>query len=105
MIKNVNTQQFDELIKSSNTPVICDFYAKWCGPCKMLAPIMEQLAEEYSGKAEFVKVDIDENFELAARYGVTSIPLVAVFKDGEQSSNTLGFMPKSEAKQFIEMNL
>ena len=105
MVKNVNVEQFDELLKNANKPVICDFYATWCGPCKMLAPVLEQLSEEYGEKAEFIQVDIDDNMELAARYGIMSIPLVAVFKDGEQVDKSLGFMPKSEAKQFIEKNL
>lgn len=102
MVKKVNTVQFDELLKSSDIPVICDFYATWCGPCKMLAPVMEKLSEEFSGKAEFIKVDIDENMELAARYGIMSIPLVTVFVNGKEADKSLGYMSLSEAKEFIE---
>lgn len=102
MVKKVNTVQFDELLKSSDKPVICDFYATWCGPCKMLAPVMEKLSEEFSDKAEFIKVDIDENMELAARYGIMSIPLVTVFVNGEEADKSLGYMSTSEAKEFIE---
>lgn len=105
MVNQIDTQKFDALIKESSKPVVCDFFATWCGPCKMLAPVMDQLAEEYGEKAEFVKVDIDENFDLAARYGIQSIPLVAVFKDGELADKSLGFMPKSEAAEFVEKNL
>lgn len=100
----INTEKFDELLKGDK-PVVCDFFATWCGPCKMLAPVMEQCAEEFSDKAAFVKVDIDQNFPLAARYGIMSIPLVAVFKNGEMVDKSLGFMPKSEAEDFLKKNL
>jgi thioredoxin 1 len=104
MVKQINTQQFDELLRGDK-PVVCDFFATWCGPCKMLAPVMEELSDSLGGKAEFVKVDIDENFELSVRYGIMSIPLVAVFKNGELVDKSLGFMPKSEAQEFLEKNL
>lgn len=104
MVSQLNTREFDELLKGDK-PVVCDFYATWCGPCKMLAPVMEDVSEKFSDKAEFVKVDIDENMELAARYGIMSIPLVAVFKNGEQSAKTLGYMSKSEAEKFLTENL
>lgn len=105
MVNKVDMEKFDSLIKESKKPVVCDFYADWCGPCKMLAPVMEQLSDIYGDKAEFVKVNIDENFELAARYGIMSIPLVAVFKNGEMEDKSLGFMPKGEAEQFLEKNI
>lgn len=100
----LNTEKFDELIKGEK-PVVCDFFATWCGPCKMLAPVMEKMEEEYGDKAEFVKVDIDENMPLAARYGIMSIPLVAVFKNGEMSAKSLGYMSKSEMSEFLSKNL
>ena len=100
----LNTEKFDELIKGEK-PVVCDFFATWCGPCKMLAPVMEKMEEELGDKAEFVKVDIDENMELSARYGIMSIPLVAVFKNGEMSAKSLGYMSKSEMSEFLTKNL
>lgn len=103
-MKTLNKEQFDEIIKGDK-PVVCDFFASWCGPCKMLSPVLEKVAEEYADRAEFVKVDVDDNSELAARYGVMSIPLVAVFKGGEISAKTLGYMPESEAKNFVEKNV
>ncbi len=103
-MEEIKTEKFDELIKGEK-PVVCDFFATWCGPCRMLAPVMEQAAEEYGGKAEFVKVDIDENMELAARYGIMSIPLVAVFKNGEMADKSLGYCTKSEMKEFLDKNL
>ena len=104
MVQQINTQKFDELLQGDK-PVVCDFFATWCGPCKMLAPVMEQVSEKFDGKAHFVKVDIDENMELAARYGIMSIPLVAVFENGEMKAKTLGYMSKTEAEQFITENL
>ena len=103
-MKQVNLAEFDELLKGDK-PVVCDFYANWCGPCKMLAPVMEATAEKFSDKAEFVKVDVDNNAELSMRYGVMSIPFVAVFKGGELAAKTVGYMSKSEAEEFVSANL
>lgn len=103
-MEQINTQKFDELLKGEK-PVVCDFFATWCGPCKLLAPVMEQVSDRYHDKAVFVKVDIDENMELAARYGIMSIPLVAVFEKGEMKAKTLGYMSRSEAEQFVTENL
>lgn len=100
----LNTEKFDEIIKGEK-PVVCDFFATWCGPCKMLAPVMEKMAEEFGDKAEFVKVDIDENMPLSARYGIMSIPLIAVFKNGEMTAKSLGYMSKSEMSEFLIKNL
>ena len=103
-MENVDVARFDELLKGDK-PVVCDFYATWCGPCKMLAPVMDSAAEKYSDKAVFVKVDIDNCFELAARYGITSIPLVGVFKNGELADSSLGYTSKSEMDEFLNENL
>lgn len=104
MVEQINKEKFDELLKGEK-PVVCDFFATWCGPCKMLAPVMEDVSEKFDDKAVFVKVDVDENAELAARYGIMSIPLVCVFKGGEQSAKSLGYMSKSEAEEFLNKNL
>ncbi len=104
MVNQVNKEKFDELLKGEK-PVVCDFYATWCGPCKMLAPIMEKVSENFEEKAEFIKVDTDENIELAARYGVMSIPLVAVFKDGELKAKSLGYSTQAEMEEFLTENL
>lgn len=103
MVQKINKDQFDELLKGDQ-PVVCDFYATWCGPCKMLAPVMEEVSDRFA-EAKFVKVDVDENMELAARYGVMSIPLVAVFKGGEMVEKTLGYMTAEEAEEFLNENL
>lgn len=103
-MKKVDVNEFDELLKGDK-PVVCDFFATWCGPCRMLAPVMDEMSEKFSDKAEFVKVDVDENAALAARYGIMSIPLVAVFKGGEEAAKSLGYMSKSEAEEFLNKNL
>ncbi len=104
MVEKIDGEKFDELI-GSDKPVVCDFFASWCGPCKMLAPVMDKTAEKFGDRAVFVKVDIDENMPLAARYGIMSIPLVAVFENGEMKGKTLGYMSEAEAEQFVEENL
>ncbi|MCH5148019.1 MAG: thioredoxin [Clostridiales bacterium] len=104
MVEQIDIQKFDELLKGDK-PVVCDFFATWCGPCKMLAPVMEEVSESYADKAIFVKVDIDKNMELAARYGIMSIPLVGVFKGGELVEKSLGYMTKDEAEEFLAANL
>ncbi len=103
-MKQIETVEFDELLKGDK-PVVCDFFATWCAPCRMLAPVMDEVSEKYGDKAEFVKVDIDKNPELAARFGIMSIPLVAVFKNGEEAAKSVGYMSKSEADEFIKENL
>ncbi len=104
MVTLTNKEQFEEILKGEK-PVVCDFFASWCGPCKMLAPVMERASEEFAEKAEFIKVDTDENIELAARYGIMSIPLVIVFKNGEIAAKTLGYSTQSEMRDFLTENL
>ena len=103
MVKEVNQSEFDELLKSGKT-VVCDFWASWCGPCRMLAPVMEEVSEEFT-EAEFVKVNVDENEELASRYGVMSIPFVAIFEDGKLKSRSVGYLPTEQMKEFLDNNL
>ena len=81
--------------------VLVDFYVQWCGPCRMISPVLEQLHEEYDGKVKFVKVDIDVNPETAKEYGVMSIPNLLIFKDGELADRLLGFKPKQTLQQWI----
>lgn len=103
-IKQVSADELTSLIEGDET-VVCDFFATWCGPCRMLAPVMEEIAQEYSGKAVFVKMDIDDNEEFALEAGVRSIPDVYVFKGGEAVDHNLGYAPKAVLKEFVERNL
>jgi thioredoxin 1 len=93
-----------EVIKSE-TPVVVDFWAVWCGPCRLIAPIVEELATEYDGKVKFAKLDVDHNSATAMQYNVMSIPTLGVFKGGEMVDRIIGYMPKPELKRRIEAAL
>lgn len=105
MVKHVNSKQLEELIASTDKTVFCDFWATWCGPCRMLAPVFEELSKKYDGKAEFVKVDVDENEEAAIKYQVSSIPNVMAFKKGQPIASNLGFVPAAVLEEFIKKSL
>ena len=96
---------FDELVLRSDKPVIVDFWAEWCGPCKAIAPVVEELAKEYTGKVEFAKVNIDNAPILASNYGVMSIPTLIVFKDGKPASQVIGFKSKEDLKKLLNSAL
>ena len=102
-VKEVSGAELEELMKTQT--VVCDFWATWCGPCRMLAPVLDDVAGEFADRATFVKVDVDENAEVAQKYGVMSIPNVIVFKNGEPAANSLGFVPAASLKAFFEKNL
>ena len=101
-MKNINSQELKDLIRVSEVPVFVDFYADWCGPCRMLAPVLSSLAEKYEGKAVFVKVNVDENESAAIEHGISSIPNVIAFKGGKAVANQLGFVPEGALKAFIQ---
>ena len=95
MALEVNDSNFDEIVVKSNIPVIVDFWAEWCGPCRMIAPIVEELSNEYSGKALVVKCDVDTSPGVASKYGIRNIPTVLFFKDGKIADKQVGAVPKS----------
>ena len=95
MALEVNDGNFDEIVVKSNIPVIVDFWAEWCGPCRMIAPIVEELSKEYSGKVLVVKCDVDSSPGVASRYGIRNIPTVLFFKDGKIADKQVGAVPKS----------
>ena len=89
-VQEVNAQSFDELISTSTVPVVVDFWAPWCGPCRMVGPVLEKLAEEHSDKISVAKVNVDDNQDIAARYGIMSIPTVIMFEGGAVKSQLIG---------------
>ena len=95
MALEVNDSNFDEVVIKSDIPVIVDFWAEWCGPCRMIAPIVEELSNEYSGKALVVKCDVDTSPGVASKYGIRNIPTVLFFKDGKIADKQVGAVPKS----------
>lgn len=107
MVKHINGKELEELIASSDKPVVCDFWATWCGPCRMLAPVFEAVAEKCGEQADFVKVDVDEaeSESAAVKYGITSIPNIIVFKGGKPAANHLGFVPAEVLESFVKENL
>ncbi len=103
--QNVSDNEWDVEVLSSDTPVLVDFWAPWCGPCKMVAPLVDELADEYDGKVKFVKLNTDDNIETASKYGIRSIPTLMVFKGGEAVEQVVGFRPKSELKKSLDKAL
>ena len=105
MAQHVNSVELEELLASSEKTVFCDFWASWCGPCRMLAPVFEELSQKYDGQAVFVKVDVDENEAAAVKYGISSIPNIIAFKGGKPVANQLGFVPAPMLEAFVKGNL
>ena len=95
-LTNVNKDSFESEVLKSNTPVVVDFWAEWCGPCKALAPVLEEISSEVGAGAKVVKVNVDEAGELAQQYGIRGIPTLIFFKDGEVKSTLVGNQPKAE---------
>ena len=101
MVQTFDSAAFKAAMERKETLVV-DFWASWCGPCRMLAPVMEQVYEELSDKATFAKIDVDDNPDLAREYSIMSIPCVMVFKDGKLAGKNVGFGPKAAMLEFIE---
>ena len=101
----VTSSEFNDKVLTSDIPVLVDFWAEWCGPCKAIGPSVEQLAAEYSGRAKVLKVDVDHEGELATRYGVMSIPALLVFKDGKVVDSMVGAAPKAQIAALIDRAL
>ena len=98
----VTDTNFDSEVLKSNTPVLVDFWAPWCGPCRMVAPIVDELSDEYDGKVKFVKLNTDDNIKTASTYGIRSIPTLLVFKDGEVAGQIIGLRPKGDLKKRLD---
>jgi thioredoxin 1 len=107
MSKPVDVEEaaFQEKVLEAETPVLVDFWAPWCAPCRMVSPVVEELAEEYDGKVGFFKLNVDNNPRIAVQYGVMSIPTLILFKAGQPVTNIVGFRPKAELKKNLEAAL
>jgi thioredoxin 1 len=105
MIHVTSNKSWDEDILRSDLPVLVDFWAEWCGPCRMVSPAIEQLAQTMRDKIKVAKLNVDENQEIAIRYGIRSIPSMVLFKDGKEIARTTGAAPKEKYQKFVEESL
>ena len=103
--REVTDTTFDADVMKGDLPTLVDFWAPWCGPCRMVAPIVEELGEEYAGKVNFFKMNTDENPSVPSKYGIRSIPSLLIFKDGELKDTIVGFRPKSDLKKRLDAAL
>ena len=105
MAKIINTSQFRGSVEENHGVVVVDFFATWCGPCKMLAPVFEQAGEEMKNDATFLKVDIDQSLELAQQFRISTVPTMMIFKNGKPVETLVGFMPKERIVQKVKSHL
>ncbi len=103
--RDVTDAEFEQEVLKADLPVLVDFWAEWCAPCKIVSPTVEELANEYDGKVKFVKMDTEQNFDIPARYGIRSLPTLLVFKGGQQVEQIIGLRPKVDLKRSLDKAL
>jgi thioredoxin 1 len=103
-VKQVSDSEFEQAVLKSDKPVFVDFWAPWCGPCRIVGPVIEELAPSYDGKVVIAKMNVDDNPAVAQKFGVTSIPTMMIFKDGQVVDRVIGALPKSELQKFLDRN-
>ena len=104
-VLHINDADFETVVVQSDIPVLVDFWAPWCGPCKMIAPILDEIAPEFGGKAKIVKINVDDNQLVAGQFGVRSIPTLLLFKNGQLVATQVGALPKNQLAAFINQHL
>ena len=105
LIKHISDASFEADVLQSTQPVLVDYWAEWCGPCKMIAPILDEMATAYSGKLQITKMNVDENREIPGQFGIRGIPTLMLFKDGKLAATKVGALSKSQMAAFIDDNL
>ncbi|MBU6467299.1 thioredoxin TrxA [Simplicispira hankyongi] len=105
LIKHLSDASFEADVLQSATPVLVDYWAEWCGPCKMIAPILDEVAGSYQGKLQVTKMNVDDNREVPARYGIRGIPTLMLFRNGELAATKVGAMSKAQLTAFIDQQL
>lgn len=105
LIKHTTDATFDADVLKSTTPVLVDYWAEWCGPCKMIAPILDDVATSYTGRLQIAKMNVDENREIPAKFGIRGIPTLMLFKNGELAATKVGALSKSQLTAFIDQQL
>ena len=105
LIKHISDASFEADVLQSTQPVLVDYWAEWCGPCKMIAPILDEMATAYSGKLQITKMNVDENREIPGKFGIRGIPTLMLFKDGKLAATKVGALSKSQMAAFIDENL
>jgi thioredoxin 1 len=105
LIKHISDASFEADVMQSTQPVLVDYWAEWCGPCKMIAPILDEMATTYTGKLQITKMNVDENREIPEKFGIRGIPTLMLFKDGKLAATKVGALSKSQMAAFIDENL